>query len=1369
MLSTPNTITSTDGGIRYSYLDIDSDNDGITDNVEAQTTQDYIAPTGVDSDGDGLDDAYDQAVGVLGSVGLIPVDTDSDTTADYLDLDSDNDGVNDVNEAGHGVDQATIDASGDSDQDGLRDAVDDVVGFDVNDNDFNAGAFTLADSDNDILADGSDAVPTDHDLDYRDDNYETAIGGDTSGTGDEDTTITGTLTAFDTDGLSDGTVFSVSINASNGVASIDPASGAWSYTPTTNYNGTDSFTVTITDDDDNTTTQVINLTIDPVNDAPILENQPGGGTRFESDTFGTFVDGGVTITDVDSLDFDGGLLSVTISGNAETGDRLQIEDGNGVSVSGTDVYYDFGSGAVLIGNVLGGTDHVTPLEITFNTDANVSAVETVAQQVVFLVTSDNPTSTARVVSMQVTDGDGGTSEVGTRTLNVVPVNDDPSNDGSLPTDVTVTEGTSSDIDLSPVNLADVDANGGNLSLTLSTSTGGTLTAASGGGIIFGNNGTNQITLNGTLTELNNYLNTPSNIQYIHSDLNLAGNDADTITVSINDLGNTGTGGGLDITLGTVNVDIREVNDAPTLTATALNPTFTEGDAGVGLFGSVTVDTIESGQTIDELVFTVDNVTDGGDELVTLDGSTFALVDLVNGTSTTNGYDYSVSLVGTTATVTLTTIGATPANISTLGTSINYRNTSEDPTTSDRVFTITSLTDSGGVLDGGIDTSLPNLSSTVTLVTVNDAPVLITNNPLNVPEESTRTITSANLEATDVDNAPNEITYTLTSLASGGSVRLDGSTLGLGDTFTQEDINNNLVTYRDADDGESTSFDFTISDGTNTSSDITFSINGAPINDAPVNTVPGTQTVLEDTQTAISGVSVSDIDANGATISTQLTVSNGILDVSLSGSATISSGAIGTNTLTINGTVSDINSTLSSLEYTGNTNLNGLAADTLTITTNDLGNTGSGGALSDTDTVQIDITPVNDAPVLDPIGNQSVNELETLTFTATASDSDIPADTLTFSLDATSLAAGMSIDANTGVFTWTPTESDGNTTPNVTVTVTDSGTGNLMDSETFTITVNDTNTPPVLDPIGDQSVNELETLTFTATASDSDIPADTLTFSLDATSLAAGMSIDASTGVFTWTPTESDGNTTPNVTVTVTDSGTGNLMDSETFTITVNDTNTAPVLDPIGDQSVNELETLTFTATASDSDIPADTLTFSLDATSLAAGMSIDASTGVFTWTPTESDGNTTPNVTVTVTDSGTGNLMDSETFTITVNDTNTPPVLDPIGDQSVNELETLTFTATASDSDIPADTLTFSLDATSLAAGMSIDASTGVFTWTPTESDGNTTPNVTVTVTDSVVQATSWTLRPLPLRSMIPTPHRYSILSEIRVSMNWRP
>ena len=156
-----------DGDGIFDHLDLDSDNDGITDNVEAQSTAGYVAPTGTDSDLDGLDDAYEGT----GNQGLTPVDTDNDGTADYIDTDSDNDGVNDVDEAGHGVSQAAIDAAGDADGDGIKDIVDDVSGWDVNDADIDdaTGHFTLADSDHDTVGDGSNAAPTATDLDYRDD------------------------------------------------------------------------------------------------------------------------------------------------------------------------------------------------------------------------------------------------------------------------------------------------------------------------------------------------------------------------------------------------------------------------------------------------------------------------------------------------------------------------------------------------------------------------------------------------------------------------------------------------------------------------------------------------------------------------------------------------------------------------------------------------------------------------------------------------------------------------------------------------------------------------------------------------------------------------------------------------------------------------------------------------------------------------------------------------------------------------------------------------------------------------------------------------------------------------------------------------
>ncbi len=99
-----------------------------------------------------------------------------------------------------------------------------------------------------------------------------------------------------------------------------------------------------------------------------------------------------------------------------------------------------------------------------------------------------------------------------------------------------------------------------------------------------------------------------------------------------------------------------------------------------------------------------------------------------------------------------------------------------------------------------------------------------------------------------------------------------------------------------------------------------------VNDGPVNTVPGAQTVNEDTSLSIAGVSVNDVDGNLAT--TQLTVTNGALNVSLAGGATISAGANGSSTLTLSGTQAQINAALASLSYQGNADFNG--AETLTI-------------------------------------------------------------------------------------------------------------------------------------------------------------------------------------------------------------------------------------------------------------------------------------------------------------------------------------------------------------------------------------------------------------------------------------------------------
>src|SRR5262249_30620001 len=159
-----------------------------------------------------------------------------------------------------------------------------------------------------------------------------------------------------------------------------------------------------------------------------------------------------------------------------------------------------------------------------------------------------------------------------------------------------------------------------------------------------------------------------------------------------------------------------------------------------------------------------------------------------------------------------------------------------------------------------------------------------------------------------------------------------------------------------------------------------------------------------------------------------------------------------------------------------------------------------------------------------------------------------------------------------------------------------------------------------------------TLTLTASATDGDVPANTLTYNLEP-GAPAGMTINASNGVLTWTPTEAQGPSMNTVTVQVTDNGSPALSDAKSFTVVVNEVNTAPVLATTANQQINEGSTLTLTASASDADLPANTLTYSLDP-GAPAGASINASSGLFTWTPNEAQGPSTNLITVRVTDSG---------------------------------------------------------------------------------------------------------------------------------------
>jgi hypothetical protein len=193
---------------------------------------------------------------------------------------------------------------------------------------------------------------------------------------------------------------------------------------------------------------------------------------------------------------------------------------------------------------------------------------------------------------------------------------------------------------------------------------------------------------------------------------------------------------------------------------------------------------------------------------------------------------------------------------------------------------------------------------------------------------------------------------------------------------------------------------------------------------------------------------------------------------------------------------------------------------------------------------------------------------------------------------------------------------------------------------------------------------------------------------------------------------------------------GLFSDTETIQVTVNEVNnSAPVLAPIGNRTVDEQVLLAFTATATDADVPATTRTFSLGAGN-PLGSAITAG-GAFTWTPAETQGGAVYPVTVIVTDNGLPALNDTELIQITVNETNTAPFLNQPANVTVEEGQTATQQLLGADNDFPLATLTYS----KVSGPVFLTVSNGgLVTVAPTLGDAGT-HSATVQVSDGQASA----------------------------------
>lgn len=250
----------------------------------------------------------------------------------------------------------------------------------------------------------------------------------------------------------------------------------------------------------------------------------------------------------------------------------------------------------------------------------------------------------------------------------------------------------------------------------------------------------------------------------------------------------------------ITIDVTPVNDAPTVTATATDPTFTEpatADAGtaVALFAGVSADTVDAGQLISGLTMTVSGLEDGGSEQIVIGG---LAVPLTNGESV-NLLDASavtVNVAGTTATITVTGLEATRLEANALIEGLAYQNTSQEPTAGTRTVRLTSISDNGGTAAGGEDTGTLNIASTVTVAptddpadavddafeaaygaTIGDGLSLFGTNPdtADSDRDSDLVITAVNGEAANVGQA--------VTLASGAVLTVDAD-----GTFTYDGAN-----------------------------------------------------------------------------------------------------------------------------------------------------------------------------------------------------------------------------------------------------------------------------------------------------------------------------------------------------------------------------------------------------------------------------------------------------------------------------------------------------------------------------------------------------------------------------------------------------
>ena len=493
--------------------------------------------------------------------------------------------------------------------------------------------------------------------------------------------------------------------------------------------------VSMTDGHGGSTSVTRGMNVKPVNTPPeiVLTQNP---VDYRENDAPTLIDDQFEVSDIDSINFAGGKLTMTMTSptsGTNVADRIQINHqgtaAGQIGLSGMYVLY----GGTSIGTYWGGTG-TTPMTVSFNAQATPEAVQALMRNMIFSTAGENPSGAARSMNITLTDGDGGTSLVGTKTVNVTPVNDAPTV-GNFSSTATYRKGGAPIAIGTGSIVGDFDStnfDGGTMTLTLSQNAETTdrLTiqnqgryagqiGVSGQNVTYGGNIIGTFTGGLGLTPLEIHFNsaaTPAAVQallrmvmFSSAGTNPSGLPR-TLDVTVSD--------GDGETSLTATKQIHVMLTPPVIAGWDTVATFYENAAPVVLDTNATVTDYDSPRLAGGTL-TVETTANGSaDDVLGVRHQGTGVSQIgVNGSAVTFGGVAIGTMSGGAGSplVIQLNAGATPISVQALVRNLTFSNSSDAPSTAQRTVQL-KLTDDDGLVSAAV-------SKKVTVVAVNDGPTI----------------------------------------------------------------------------------------------------------------------------------------------------------------------------------------------------------------------------------------------------------------------------------------------------------------------------------------------------------------------------------------------------------------------------------------------------------------------------------------------------------------------------------------------------------------------------------------------------------------------------------------------------------------------